>query len=114
MAAPISSAVAARSNGSGLNRSRQFSALPVRSCAFFRISLARRSVATGPGLTGHHADAVAHAHTAERLGEDRERRIAGEPADIVWIMRLRRVADDVDDDPGLARFHQRVERPAHV
>jgi hypothetical protein len=51
MAAPISSAVAARSNGSGLNRSRQFSALPVRSYAFFRIRLTRRSVATGPGLT---------------------------------------------------------------
>ena len=50
MAAPISSALAARSNGSGLNRSRQFSALPVRSCAFLRIRLTRRPVATGPGL----------------------------------------------------------------
>jgi len=51
MAAPISSALAARPNGSGLNRSRQFSASPVRSCAFLRIRLTRRSVATGPGLT---------------------------------------------------------------
>ena len=41
----------------------------------------------------------------------RARRIGGDPADIIWIVRLRRVADHVDDDAGLARFHQRVESP---
>src|SRR4029079_18537032 len=50
MAAPISSAVAPRPNGSGLSRSFQLSSLPVVSCAFRFISVIRRSVATGPGL----------------------------------------------------------------
>ena len=34
-----------------MNSSRQFSGLPVRSCAFFFIRPISRSVSTGPGLT---------------------------------------------------------------
>ena len=50
MAAPISSALAPRPNGSGLSSSFQLSSLPVRSRAFLFMSVTRRSVATGPGL----------------------------------------------------------------
>jgi hypothetical protein len=82
-----------------------FSALPVRSCAFCRIRLTRRPVDTGPGLT-------ATARTPSRtltLPRDWVKAVsAALPVTPHRIMRLRRVADHVDDDPGPARFHQRV------
>ena len=43
--------MAQRPNGSGLRSSCQLSSLPVRSFAFFFISVTMRSVSTGPGLS---------------------------------------------------------------
>jgi hypothetical protein len=64
MAAPISSAVAARSNGSGLKTPRQFPVGPVP----FPHQVDQAFGCYRSGTDRHHADAVAHADTAGRQG----------------------------------------------
>ena len=63
--APTSSGVQARPNGSGLNNSRQFSASPVRSCAFFFIKTDQPFGLNRTGIDRDDADAVLRADAAQ-------------------------------------------------
>ena len=114
MAAPISSALAPRPNGSGLNRSFQLSAFPVRSSAFLFIRPTSRSVATGPRIDRNDADAVLRTHAAERLGESDSAAFPATPQIYSGSCVCGRIADHVDDHAVLSLLHQCVESPAHV
>src|SRR4029079_14989353 len=61
-----------------------------------------------------HADAVAYAAAPERFREGRKPGIAGHAANVLGVLGTRRVADDVEEDPAAARFHERIEGAGHV
>ena len=114
MAAPISSALAPRPNGSGLSRSCP---VVLAAGAVARLSLHERDQAVGrdrAGIDGNDPDAVLGADTAERLREGGQCRVAGNAADIFGVVCVGRVADHVNDHAALALLHQRIEGTTHV
>src|SRR2546425_811420 len=61
-----------------------------------------------------HAHAVLHRTLAERPGEGREARVGGAAADVFEARVFGRHADHVENHPGPARLHARVQQTAEV
>src|SRR5262245_21102144 len=57
---------------------------------------------------------IPRADAAERLGKRRQGSIARDPTDIFRIVRIGRVADNIDDNAALALLHERVKGAAHI